>query len=252
MIYAQVTTSPAVPTPNDEITVTLVTTGTGLEGYTGDVYAHTGVITNESADLGDWKYVKTNWGVNTAETKLSRESANLYSLEIGPAIRDYYGVPANETITHLAFVFRSADSSKEGKDDGGKDIFAEVFDDAFAVSIIQPDGNRVLDPGDTILFEAASNQEADLSLFMDETLVKSVSGTSISNSFIMNSTGDYWIRVSATSGDETVADSVFINSCTASKSLTDAGFCVSPEGLLAVAVMRYKYSILRSGSYFKL
>jgi len=208
-----ISSDPDLPTPGQAVTIYYdASLGTaGLEDFTGDVYAHTGVITDQSTDMGDWKYVKTNWGVNTAETKLTRESANLYSLEIGPTIRDYYGVPVNETITHLAFVFRSADSSKEGKDDGGKDVFAEVFDDAFAVSIIQPDGNRVLDPGDTILFEAASNQEADLSLFMNETLVKSVSGTNISHSFIMNSPGDYWIRVSATSGDETVADSVFIH-----------------------------------------
>ena len=208
-----ISSDPDLPTPGQAVTIYYdASLGTaGLEDFTGDVYAHTGVITDQSTDMGDWKYVKTNWGVNTAETKLTRESANLYSLEIGPTIRDYYGVPANETIIHLAFVFRSADSSKEGKDDGGKDIFAEVFDDAFAVSIIQPDGNRVLDPGDTILFEAATNQEADLSLFMDGALVKSVSGTNISHSFIMNSMGDYWIRVSATSDDETVADSVFIH-----------------------------------------
>ncbi|NMD15301.1 MAG: hypothetical protein GYA75_00700, partial [Bacteroidales bacterium] len=37
----------------------------GLMGYTGDVYAHTGVITNLSTSPSDWKYVKTNWGQNT-------------------------------------------------------------------------------------------------------------------------------------------------------------------------------------------
>ena len=222
-----ITSDPDLPTPGQAVTVYYnASLGTaGLEDFTGDVYAHTGVITDQSTDMGDWKYVKTTWGVNTAETKLTRESANLYSLEIGPTLRDYYGVPAHETITHLAFVFRSADSGKEGKDDGGKDIFAEVFDDAFAVSIIQPDGNRVIDPGETILFEAASNQDADLSLFMDETLVTSVSGTSISHSFIMNSTGDYWIRVSASSGGETVADSVFIHVL---ESLADLSM---PDGL---------------------
>jgi len=208
-----ITSDPDLPTPGQAITIYYdASLGTaGLEDFTGDVYAHTGVITDQSTDMGDWKYVKTNWGVNTAETKLTRESANLYSLEIGPTIRDYYGVPTHESITHLAFVFRSADSSKEGKDDGGKDIFAEVFDDAFAVSIIQPNGNRVLDPGDTILFEAASNKASNLSLFNGKTLVKSASGTNISHSFIMDSPGDYWIRVSATSGDETVNDSVFIH-----------------------------------------
>ncbi len=132
-------------------------------------------------------------------------------MEIGPSIRDYYGVPAHENITHLAFVFRSADSSKEGKDDGGKDIFAAVFDDDYAVTIIQPDKNLVVIVGDTIPFEAASNLTSDLSLFMGETLIKSVNGTSISYSFIMDVSGDYWFHVSASSGDEQAADSVFVH-----------------------------------------
>ena len=123
----------------------------GLEDFTGDVYAHTGVLTDQSTDMGDWRYVKTNWGVNTAETNLTREEANLYSLEIGPSIRDYYGVPAHETITHLAFVFRSSDSSKEGKDDGGKDIFVPRYSMMpMPYLIIQPDHNLVVDQGETV------------------------------------------------------------------------------------------------------
>jgi len=208
-----ITSNPDLPTPGQAVTIYYdATLGTGgLEDFAGDVYAHTGVITDQSTDFSDWKYVKTNWGVNTEETKLSRESDNLYSLEIGPSIREYYGVPAQETITHLAFVFRSADSSKEGKDDGGKDIFAEVFDDAYAVTIIQPDKDLVVNVGATILFEAASNLTSDLSLFIGETLVKSENGTSISHSFIMDTSGDYWIHVSASSGGEEVADSVFVH-----------------------------------------
>src|ERR1035437_3163867 len=44
----------------------------GLLNYAGDVYAHTGVITNLSTTSHDWKYVKTTWGVNTPDTKLDR------------------------------------------------------------------------------------------------------------------------------------------------------------------------------------
>jgi len=164
-----ITTDPALPTPGRSVVIYFdATYGTaGLKDFTGDVYAHTGVLTDQSTGSGDWKYVKTDWGVNTPETKMTRESANLYSLEIGPSIRAYYGVPAGETITHLAFVFRSADSSKEGKDDGGADIFAEVFNEAFSVHILQPDQNLVVDPGEILSFEAASNYEAELSLYLE-------------------------------------------------------------------------------------
>ncbi|MCD4711153.1 MAG: T9SS type A sorting domain-containing protein [Bacteroidales bacterium] len=208
-----ITSDPVLPTPGQPVTIYYdATKGTaGLKDFTGDVYAHTGVITNESADLGDWKYVKTTWGVNTPETKLTRESANLYSLEIGPTIRDYYVVPTGETITHMAFVFRSADSGKEGKDDGEKNIFAEVFDETFTVSIIQPDKNLIIDPGETVQFEAATNKESDISLYNGETLIESITGTTITHSFVLNTAGDYWLRVTASSNDEVAADSVFIH-----------------------------------------
>jgi len=148
-LEAQIITSdPDLPTAGQTVTIYYdATQGTaGLEDYTGDVYAHTGVLTNLSSDNSDWRYVKTNWGQNTTETKMTRESANLYSLEIGPSIREYYGVSAGETITHMAFVFRSSDSNREGKGLGGSDIFVEVFKEEYAISIISPDHSVVVNP----------------------------------------------------------------------------------------------------------
>jgi hypothetical protein len=208
-----IASDPDLPTAGQPVIIYYdATEGTaGLKDYTGDVYAHTGVITSKSTDMGDWKYVKSDWGVNTADTKLTRESANLYSLEIGPAIRDYYGVPADETITHLAFVFRSADSGREGKDDGGEDIFVQVYPDAFTVSILQPSKNLVVDPGQSFQFEAASNRESEISLYNGAVLVKTVTGLTLSHTFVLDSPGDYWLRVSASSDNELVADSVFVH-----------------------------------------
>jgi len=67
-----VTTIPAFPAENDlvEITFNAAQGSGGLAGYSGDVYAHTGVITNLSTGPSDWKYVKTNWGQNSEATKL--------------------------------------------------------------------------------------------------------------------------------------------------------------------------------------
>src|ERR1035441_7765581 len=56
----------------------------GMLNYTGDVYAHTGVITNLSTSGSDWKYVLTPWGVNTPATKLDRMGPNLYRYKILP------------------------------------------------------------------------------------------------------------------------------------------------------------------------
>jgi glycosidase len=182
-----------------------------LKDYTGDVYAHTGVLTNLSSDNGDWKYVKTSWGTNTADTKMTRESANLYSLTISPSVRDYYGVPGTESITHMAFVFRSSDSSKEGKGDGGSDIFVEVFKDEYAISIQTPGQTVVADPDQSIPFEAAAMSSSSWSLFDNGTLVKSETGITLSHSFSYASPGDHWIKVTGSSGSDTSSDSLFIH-----------------------------------------
>ena len=208
-----ITSEPALPYADHALTIYYdATQGTaGLEDYTGDVYAHTGVLTRESSGSSDWKYVKTDWGENTPETKLSRVSANLYSLKISPSILEYYGVPDGKVITHLAFVFRNADGSLEGKDDGGTDILVEVFPEGLEVSIINPDRNLVIEPGSLVAFEAAASQSSDLTLYQDGVVIKSLSGESISHSFSFPSPGDSWLKVTALSGRESVADSVFVH-----------------------------------------
>ena len=101
-------------------------TGTALAGLSGDMYAHTGVLTDKSATSNDWKYVKYEWTVNNPECKLTKVEGNLWKLVIKGGPRAYYGVPAGETIKKMAFVFRNADGTKELKDNGN-DIFIDVL-----------------------------------------------------------------------------------------------------------------------------
>jgi len=114
----------------------------GLKGYQGDVYAHTGVITDQSNKPSDWKYVKTNWGQNTTETKLTRIATDLYEFVIND-IRSYYNVPNSEKILKLGFVFRSGDNQKEGKAKGGADIFIELFESGTQVIVTEPNVSRL-------------------------------------------------------------------------------------------------------------
>ena len=114
---AQVTTNPEFPQQNQAVKIIFDASkgNAGLEGFTGDVYAHTGVITDKSTSSSDWKYVVAAWGVNTQKAKLTSKGDNIYELEMSPDIRSFYGVPANEKIQKMAFVFRSADNSKNRK-----------------------------------------------------------------------------------------------------------------------------------------
>ncbi len=100
-----VTTDPAIPTADEALTITLNATGTGLEGYNGDVFAHTGLTVNGNP----WQYVIGSWGNNTNQPQLTNIGTDLYELELEPTIRDFYGAPTSGVITEICIVFRSAD-----------------------------------------------------------------------------------------------------------------------------------------------
>lgn len=94
----------------------------GLLGYDGDVYIHTGLITNESTGLHDWRKVVSNWGDNKPSLKMQRVGEDQYQLSVN--ISDLYGIAATGgNVVGLAMVFRSADGSRVGRADDGGDIY---------------------------------------------------------------------------------------------------------------------------------
>ncbi len=129
---AQVTTEPAVVTETGTVKIIFDASkgNGGLKGYTGAVYAHTGVITDKSTSGSDWKYAPS-WGDNKEKYKLASLGGDRWLLTLSPDIRTYYGVPASEKILKLAFVFRSEDTKKEGKGEGNTDIFVTLNEELF-------------------------------------------------------------------------------------------------------------------------
>lgn len=182
LVLAQVITAePAFPSANDEVTIFFdATQGTGgLADCFCDVYLHTGVITSESVSPSDWKYVSTTWGeANPAwQLDLVDNQVNVYQFTIGPSIRDYYGVPEGEEILQMAFVFRNADGSLEGKDDGGADIFYEVFPediDLTAAFLSPASDNFSIALGREINVSGSASAEANLSLYDNGNLIAQV------------------------------------------------------------------------------
>src|SRR5512146_252713 len=85
-----VTTIPETPTENDSITIYFDATQPGAEqllNYTGTLYTHTGINTN----FGNWQHVIGDWGNNTNQPALTRDSANHYHLNIGLP-RQFYDI----------------------------------------------------------------------------------------------------------------------------------------------------------------
>jgi len=207
-----ITTDPPFPASDDLVVVTFDATegNGGLAGYNGDVYAHTGVITSQSTSGSDWKYVKSGWGQNTPETKLTRMDNDLYALTITPNIRDYYGVPQNETILQMAFVFRSEDTQLTGRESDGGDIFVAVYTSELNVVFVKPDENGlIVEPGDSIPVEIAGNFSDTLSLFLDNVLLSETTGLSLTDTIFVIQSGLHWVKAVAKNDTGMVADSFY-------------------------------------------
>lgn len=170
----------------------------GLEGYSGTVYAHTGVITDQSNGASDWRYVKTNWGQNTSDTRMSLIGEDMHALDIGPSVREYYGVPAGEEILQIAFVFRSAAQVNgqwlEGKTSSGGDIFVDVFSaaDDFLIQVLRPtQSTGILEVNDTLDLLAFSSKRATHQWFLNGSLIaEEVDSTVINANYPIDSQGN--------------------------------------------------------------
>jgi len=209
---AQITVEPVLPTEDDQVVITFYSTlGNGvLAGYTGDMYAHTGVITNSSSSGSDWKYVKAGWTENIPECKLTMVSNDVWELTIGPSIKEYYDVPSNETILQLAFVFRSEDGSLVGKTEDGGDIFYDVFASGLNISILIPEESPyIIELNDDILVEGNSTDADSTFIYVDNNLIFADTGSTFSTNITATTIGKHWIVATAKTEDITVSDSAY-------------------------------------------
>lgn len=219
LVIGQVVTSdPPFPTDDQAVMITFdASQGSGgLAGYSGDVYAHTGVITDKSTGPGDWKYVKTNWGENTPETKLTRINGDIYQLELTPDIRQYYNVPSDESVRQMAFVFRSGETVNgqylEGKTATFGDIFVDVFEEEppFVGQVLSPAKRTIVDsPGSPIPLKAIFSNSADVIVYKDNSPIMTIAATTSLEETIEveNDFSGHYIEMVATSG----ADSFYFD-----------------------------------------
>ncbi|MGB4567460.1 MAG: alpha-amylase family glycosyl hydrolase, partial [Dysgonamonadaceae bacterium] len=115
--------SPAEPDADKELTITFKAPKTSaLYGYKGDVYIHTGVVSE-----GQWLYVPAAWEQNLEKCKMTVIGPNTWSITLSPSIREWFG--SGETpVTKIGIVIRSADGTKKGTE---KDFFITVTDNRF-------------------------------------------------------------------------------------------------------------------------
>lgn len=197
-VNAQITSDPEFPTATEPITIYFDATGTGLEGYNDDVYAHTGV---HLSDGSEWQYVIGSWGNNTTQPQLTFISDDYYSLEITPDANTFYGVPSSETITQLAIVFRSADGSQQSSD-----LFLDIFTLSNEVIITAPDSTDIFSIGDDVTIQAVAMFADSIKLFMNEVLIEKVENTILETQVPATVEGKTYFTVIAK--NDTEADTV--------------------------------------------
>jgi len=213
-LFAQViSTVPVFPTQTDELTIYFHADkgNQGLKDFTGDVYAHTGVITNLSTSSSDWKHVIGTWGNNTTQPKLTYQGNNTFKLVVGNARTFYQLTSESEQIQQLAFVFRNPDGSKTGRDVGGADIFVQMYTGSLSVAIASPSEEFLFaELNQNINVLAISSNSVSLELYKNEQLVSSTTNDSLNYSLTITETGKTLIVAIAKDGigNET-ADSMY-------------------------------------------
>ncbi len=206
-----ITTDPEFPTAGNAVTIYFDAAmgNQALKDFLGDIYAHTGLITDKSLSSTDWQYVIAGWTENTEKAKLIKISTNLYSIEIQPSIKEFYGVAEDEEILQLAFVFRNSDGSKEGKEADGGDIFVDVYEPGLSVNISSPTNDYIITPGETIEIYASANDADSMFLYIDDALVSELQGTTITYNHTENIAGSHKVKIKAQNTDDVATDSVY-------------------------------------------
>jgi len=201
--------TPTFPTRHDTITV-IYNAAQGNQGLLGEreVYAHTGVITPQSDDDTDWRYVKAGWTENIPDCKMEKVGLNGWRMRFH--IESYYNVPADEPIHQLAFVFRNAASSKKGAAEDGSDLFIPVYQaGGFNLALIAPDVDPVfVAENDSFQVQAVASGAESIVLSIDAVEVARTEHDTLSTFIIATAPGAFDVEITATAaGGETQSES---------------------------------------------
>lgn len=115
--------SPEAPDADQALTIYFKASASSqLYGYTGEVYIHTGVVSE-----GTWLYVPAEWEENTDKCRMERIADNTWSIKLQPSVRQWFS-SGETSVQKLGVVIRSADGTKKGVQE---DLFIPVTDKVY-------------------------------------------------------------------------------------------------------------------------
>jgi Alpha amylase, catalytic domain/FlgD Ig-like domain len=207
MTYGQmVTTIPAVPTMGKLIKIFYDSSqdpGT-LHNYTGDIYAHTGVILKGNSS---WQKVIGTWANNSTQPKLSKVNTYLYELDITPEIKTFYSLASTDTVTKIALVFRN----DAGTLQTSPDIFLDIFQVGLNCTFTLPaKPSLVVEINKQISVSVSATLADSLSLYINNQFIKkSTNPDLLTYTITANQYGEYWVKAVAWDKPKFAADSFF-------------------------------------------
>ena len=209
--FAQVlSVTPAFPSQNDTVTIVYdASQGNGALTGIVPVYAHAGLITNQSTSATDWKHVQGNWG--TADPKVLMTALGNNKHQIKYHIPTYYGIGAGVSVQQLAFVFRDASGSNVGRAASGADIYYDVYpaNTGLLAKFMSPTSTPLIHVGDSIEVVVAATQKADVTVYDNGTQVYNDSTKQTSFYVTATTPGLHEVYVAAELGTQTSNDTIY-------------------------------------------
>ncbi len=206
-LFAQkFTTTPEFPTETDNIEIIFdiaQMSQNDLLGYTGTLYAHTGVYTNTNPN--DWQHVIGTWGNNTTQPSLTRISNNKYKIIINNPRTFYNLTNATEKITSLNFVLRSATGDKQTED-----LSIPIYAAGINIKLLEPATSLFFTLKSKAFSIVAVTKNADsFKLYINNNLVTETNSDTIRTSFTPQTIGKNELRLVASNTSETVEDTSY-------------------------------------------
>jgi 1,4-alpha-glucan branching enzyme len=219
--------SPSFPVEDDAATNVVITVDAtkgnqGLLNYspTTDVYVHIGVITNKSATPNDWQYVKfPNFNIVYAQAQCTYLGNNKWQYTITGGLRTFFGITdVTEHIQKIAILFRNGNGSKKQANADGSDMYVPVYDNSLAVRFTDPVFQPLYIPqpeplsktvGDNINLTAIANKTSTMKLYLNGTVIQTVSNTTtITANSTLTTGGNTVIVAEANDGTTTKTDTL--------------------------------------------
>lgn len=210
-----ITTSKDFPSPEESFTIIFDANkgNAALQGFSGDVFMHTGVITDKSTGPTDWKYVKsTSFNTPDPAVKMTALGAGRYQITLLP--RSFYGVAATDRILKLVMLFRTADGNLVARNKDQSDIYLPLYEPGkLSVNFKQPELEPTYTPvpvisiqmvGEELTVSGSASKNANLSLSLNGTAFATASNTNqITAKVKITNAGNQIVKLSASDGTAT-------------------------------------------------